>query len=368
MCTRYSLRMHLAVSTLLACGFVVSSGLADAQTGATTPKTIYDVAPPQQVPSAEPPKNLREIAPPTGARALTHSEGESTIHILPPPSVIAAQAKALAAPTPLLYHAGGPIMRTATIYAIYWLPKKLQNGSPTSMSPAYQDLQSRHLRDYPAHGIDNNNTQYSETIAGKTTFIENVGRLADTYVDHSPYPASGCNDAQTPGNCLTDAQVQVEIKNVVHHEHWETGLGHIVFLFTSKGEGSCFGATSPVCAYTWYCAYHGFIPGPKPIIYANMPYGDTSVCQLPGTPSPNSDPIADTVITAASHELTEAVTDPLLNAWFTAGGEEIGDLCAYNYGTNTWDSGNANQMWNGHFYELQQEYDNHTNACVQVGP
>jgi hypothetical protein len=70
----------------------------------------------------------------------------------------------------------------------------------------------------------------------------------------------------------------------------------------------------------------------------------------------------------ATHELTEALTDPELNAWFSAQGNEIGDLCAYNYGTNTWDSGNANQMWYGHFYEIQQEYDNHVTGCVQVGP
>jgi hypothetical protein len=77
---------------------------------------------------------------------------------------------------------------------------------------------------------------------------------------------------------------------------------------------------------------------------------------------------ADTAATAASHELTEAITDPLLNAWFTSTGEEIGDLCAFNYGVNTWDRGKANQSWNGHFYELQQEYDNHNGSCVQVGP
>jgi hypothetical protein len=25
-------------------------------------------------------------------------------------------------------------------------------------------------------------------------------------------------------------------------------------------------------------------------------------------------------------------------------------------------------MWNGRFYELQMEFDNHTGSCVQVGP
>ena len=70
-----------------------------------------------------------------------------------------------------------------------------------------------------------------------------------------------------------------------------------------------------------------------------------------------------------SHEVSEAVTDPEPNSgWTTAAGSEIGDLCAYIYGTNSYDSGLANQEWNGHFYEVQTEWDNHKNGCVQVGP
>jgi len=368
-------RFTRALTEFLIFGLVTAAAwAAEPPQAATSPTTILTVAPPQFVPKAEAAMELKAVTPAAGAPVLTHSAGKSTIHILPPPPIATAHAKKLlsAAPTPaaplLLYHAGGAVMRTATIYAIFWSPSKLQNGAPTSIPASYRDLQNRHLRDYPAHGIDDNNTQYSETISGVTRYVENIGHLRDTYIDHAPYPASGCTDPQTPGNCLTDAQIQAEIERVVMHEHWERGLEHIVFMFTSSGEGSCFAASSTVCAYTFYCAYHGFIPGTKPIIYANMPYGDPAVCQIPGTPSPNSDPIADTTATATSHELTESITDPLLNAWFTAGGAEIGDLCAYNYGTNTWDGGQANQMWNGHFYELQQEYDNHTASCVQVGP
>jgi hypothetical protein len=33
------------------------------------------------------------------------------------------------------------------------------------------------------------------------------------------------------------------------------------------------------------------------------------------------------------HELSEAVTDPDISAWYTKNGQENGDLCNYNYGT-----------------------------------
>jgi hypothetical protein len=186
-------------------------------------------------------------------------------------------------------------------------------------------------------------------------------------VDTAPLPPSGCTDTATPGNCISDTQIRAEIQKVMNLNKWTGGIDKIFFLFTSSGEGSCFDNSSS-CAYTAYCAYHGFVGGSTPIIYANIPYGNTNVCQIANTPSPNGDPVADTAATALSHEFTEAITDPLLNAWFTAQGEEIGDLCAYIYGPNTWDGGKANQMWNGNFYELQQEYDNHTNACVDIGP
>jgi len=190
--------------------------------------------------------------------------------------------------------------------------------------------------------------------------------LGGFYVDTRAYPASGCNDSFTPGNCLSDIQIQREVKHVMALTGWTAGLNHIFLVFTSSGEGSCIGGA---CAYTSYCAYHGFFTTTSStVIYTNQPYADLTKCQLPGAPSPNGDPYGDATASIVSHELTESITDPLINAWYTAQGNEIGDLCAYNYGTPTWDLGNANEVWNGDPYLLQQEFDNHLSGCVQVGP
>jgi hypothetical protein len=297
---------------------------------------------------------------------LTLVSAGSSIHILPTVDVAPLLGTD---PGPLLYHSGGVVMQSSvSTFAIFWVPSTLQNGNPTSMSTHYQSVQKNMLGDYAAHGIDNNNTQYYQIVGSLKTFIQNKGGLGGFFVDTAAYPASGCSDSATPGNCITDAQVHAEIQKVMTTKGWTGGLNKMFLLFTSSGEGSCFDSSSTTCAYVQYCAYHGFISGTTPIIYSNEPYGDTSVCQAAGVPSPNGDPVADAAATAASHELTEATTDPELNAWFTAQGNEIGDLCAYNYGTNAWDSSKANQMWNGRFYELQMEFDNHVSGCVQVGP
>ena len=210
-------------------------------------------------------------------------------------------------PSPaLIYHSGGVVMTgSLKFFGIFWIPAHLQNGGSTTLPSHYQNVLQNLLHDYPAHGIDNNNTQYYQTISGVTTYLQNAGELGGLYVDTNPYPASGCNDPDTPGNCVSDAQIQAEIQRVMTLKGWAGGISHMFLLFTSSGEGSCNGTS---CAYTDYCAYHGYINGSTPIIYGNEPFGNPTNCQEPGTPSPNNDPDADTAATAASHEMTEAIS------------------------------------------------------------
>lgn len=320
---------------------------------------------------------------------LTSITGEQGVHFMPPPKIAAqkaAEREALGvlqqgSGTPALTYHGGPVMTSATTYAIFWAPASLQNGASTSLPASYQNIQTALLQMYPGHGIDNNNTQYYMTSGTGfirfTNFIQNSGGLGGTYVDTSAYPASGCYDSVTPGNCLSDAQIQAEVQKVMALKGWTGGLNHMFFVYTSSGEGSC---ASFGCAYTSYCAYHSyFTQGSTPVVYGNEPYAAAGYCQAGS--SPNGDSAGDAAASITSHELTEAITDPELNAWYSSTGDEIGDLCAWNYGSNTWASGKANEYWPisysniyliGHFpitsFELQQEYDNHTAGCVQVGP
>jgi hypothetical protein len=341
---------------------------------------LLDVAVAQTLPPAAPVHNLSEIKPLPGAPNLNPTSRGRTAHIMPTVQGARALAKARAlaplAGGPLAYR-GGPVMQRAKLYAIFWIPAALQNGGTTGMSVAYQNLQTRLLADYTGHGIDNINTQYYQIVGATTTYIQNAAGvslasgLAGFTVDNAPYPASGCSDTATPGNCITDAQIQAEIQRVMALKGWTSGPNKMFLLYTSNGEGSCFDSSSTICAYTDYCAYHSYIGTSPPIIYANMPFADLNVCQNPGQPSPNGHASADAVMSIASHEISEAITDPLLTAWFDSSGNENGDLCNFDYGVNTWTSlapNDANQMWNGNFYELQQEWDNHAGGCVQLGP
>ncbi|HZZ59720.1 MAG TPA: hypothetical protein VFE63_00905 [Roseiarcus sp.] len=302
---------------------------------------------------------------------FTDARGHS-VHVLPTVPMSAAVRAAAAASGALLYHSGGPIMQKIEIYNIFWVPPTLQNGTAASLPSYYAGVMNNLGKDYAGHTVSSNNTQYYQIIGSKT-FVSGLSLLANanesfggSFTDTSAYPPSDCTDSVTPGNCIIDTDIQKEVQKVITAQGWKTGLNEIFNVYTAVGEGSCFDSTSGSCSYTQYCAYHGSIgSGSSSIVYSNEPYAAATGCQASVFPN-HAD--SDSAASVTSHEITESITDPNLDAWYTSGGSEIGDLCAWNYGTNAYDSGKANQQWNGRFYEIQMMYDNHTASCVQDGP
>jgi hypothetical protein len=256
------------------------------------------------------------------------------------------------------------------VYAIFWGPSLLQNGGSTGFSANYGLPTLIATAWLQSHGLMNIATQYFQTINSTTTYFQNTGGLQTFVVDSGAYPASGCSDLLTPGNCITDAQIRAKIQAVMTAQGWTPAPDRIFVLFTSSGEGSCIDNTSQSCAYTQYCGYHSsFSLGGQNVLYVNVPYGNANRCQAVGQTTPN-DPDGDLAANTATHEIMETATNPLGNAWFGSSGAEIGDLCGFIFGTNTWGSGAGagNQMWNGVIMEVQEEFDNHFGDCVQVGP
>jgi hypothetical protein len=283
------------------------------------------------------------------------------IHIAPAFGIAPTVGIAPGADSNLMYWGGPTMHTTSTTYAIFWEPPKLQDGALTSVSPTYNSLISRYFQDVGSNELYGINTQYFDG----TAHILNHSTFGGSWVDTSAYPASTCNDAATPGNCLTDAQLQAEVTKAVQTNGWTAGPDHMFSVFTSAGEGSCAGAVE--CAFTTYCAYHSFFTlNGQTAIYTVQPYTQSSSsCLVPS--SPNNDVAADSTINALSHEHMEAVTDPQLNAWYDATQHEIGDKCAWSFGTPSLNGGTANIQWNSHYYLLQQEWNNNIGAC-SLGP
>jgi PKD repeat protein len=201
------------------------------------------------------------------------------------------------------------------------------------------------------------NAAYNSTFAGSV-------------VVNDPYPASGCTDTDPDTSvCLTDAQIQAEVNQVVAANGLPRGLGDIYFVMTPQGVGGCFGPTAGSgCAYSYYCAYHSsFGSGAGETLYANQPYADVPGCDSGQRPNGGG---ADSTVNLISHEHNETITDPRGDAWFASTGDENGDKCLLDFGTalGSTGSGQYNQLINGGHYYLQREWSNASHSCVLTMP
>jgi hypothetical protein len=257
----------------------------------------------------------------------------------------------------LTYH-GGPVMRSNTTFAIYWSP----TGS--TWQRGYRRSINRYFGDVAADSGGTQNVYSTETqYYDSNGSIKYRSTFAGSYLDDAPFPANGCPAYGGMSVCLTDTQLIAEVHRVTALLGLPEDGRHSYFLFTPKSVGSCFDETGSVCAFTYYCAYHGFDDS---LLYANQPYAETvdSACGLDG-PTTND---ADATINTASHEHREMINDPYLTAWYDNKGYEGSDKCAWTFGTTTsTTNGPYNQTINGNHYLLQQEWSNATRGCVQHG-
>lgn len=236
----------------------------------------------------------------------------------------------------LIYN-GGPVMSgTTKAYAIFWEPTG-------NVSTNYNSLIQRYLNDIGGSPLYQINNQYTQTGGG---FPSN-STLAGSWVDSQAYPESP----------LIDTDIQNEVTHAQQINSWSPDIDSIFFVFTQRGQNLCFDAGQTQCATNTFCAYHD-VYGNNNTIYAAMPYAASFSCN-PGS-SPNSDD-ADQTINVASHEQMEAATDPHLDAWVDSLGYEIGDKCAWLFGSL--DGQGADVVWNSNPYIVQQEWDNNTSSC-----
>jgi len=256
----------------------------------------------------------------------------------------------------LIYH-GGPTMTTNKTYAIYWAP------SGYSFNPGYTSTIDQYFGDV-AHDSGMSSNVYA--VATQYSGIQYNSTFGGSVADTNPYPTSGCPLYEGDiSKCLTDAQLIAEIDNQISANGWTRNGTNQFFMFTPSGVGSCFDSLgNQGCAYTAYCAYHGYTPSGA--IYANQPYAGHSGCdegQYPNGATSKADP----TINVVSHEHNEAITDPQLNAWYDSAGYENGDKCAWIFGPLSGSSGSEyNQTINGHNYFLQEEWSNDGSVCLQT--
>jgi hypothetical protein len=277
-----------------------------------------------------------------------------------------------------LIYWGGPVMRTNKTYAIYWSPSNVTN----SLSSTYQSIINGFFGNVAAasgatdsvYGVD---TQYSDgtgPIAYSSSF--NGSTVVTSPVPNNPACLSQYQSQHlTVSGCAFDSDIENIVKSAVASNGWTADPNSLFFVFTPRNMGSCWSTSGNVCAFNYYCAYHSdFEIGSTEYLYADQPYVDTSGVYSSGAQycdegqHPNGD-YADGTLNVTSHEHNEAITDPLGTAWYDQQGNEIGDKCAWTFGTVQGPNGaEYNQTINGAHYFLQQEWSNASGGCVLSPP
>jgi PKD domain-containing protein len=269
----------------------------------------------------------------------------------------------------LLGYSGGPVLHSTNTFAIYWDPTSTSypSGYPQSTRMSLNEF----LQDV---GADSGRTSNLFAVDGQYTDATGRASYASTfrgsYTDFNPFPSAGCTDSNSSGNlCLTVAQLQTELQNLIARQGLPLGLSNAYVLMTPPSVVVCTDASGSNCSggngmsvnagtQPGFCAYHAFVGS------GTAPYGDTSPyaaipfpgsqpkscqadsqgvdssqpwIQLPNEQKqqqpvePNQNTVypdyADVLIDNVAHELNGMMTDPLLNAWHDPIGQEAPDKC-----------------------------------------
>ena len=284
-----------------------------------------------------------------------------------PTSAYSEQAMPAQIQNQRLPYEGGRVLHSNRTHLIFWQPA----GSGLAFDAGYVQLVENFLTDVAA---DSHKTTNTYAVSGQYADAQGLAAYNSTYggavIDTDPLPPNGCTEPPNTGPgwtvCLTDAQLESELQNVITANHLPTTNHDIFFLLTPDGFGSCTDSTSSSCALggsaTGYCGYHSETP--NGILYAVIPYNAVPGHCQSSNPRPNSN-AADPAISTISHEHNETVTDPDGNAWIDSQGYEEADLCLTNFGPAI--GGSGDRAWNesihgGHFF-LQELWSDADNAC-----
>jgi hypothetical protein len=263
------------------------------------------------------------------------------------------------------YH-GGPVLHSSGVFTIFWVPSgyTLPHGYAQTVRQYFTDVAHDSFLPSNVFSVD---TQYYDVTNGVKRFASYSVVDRGWNVDTHGYPTGGCPnyvlDSRAGSKskaCLTDAQLQSEIKLVIAAHSLSTGFGNEYFVFTPPGVATCTSSKprqsgdcfDPI-QQDGYCGYH-----------SHLSFGGTGVCW--SGQSPNGD-AADAVVSTASHEQNESITDPLDTGWFDRAGNEVADKCHLMFGPaiSSTSTGLYNEKINGHGYWLQEVWSDRARACVQ---
>jgi len=164
--------------------------------------------------------------------------------------------------------------------------------------------------------------------------------VAGKAIGHGSLIGSKVITTSAPVGSVTDTTVRARLKAWISaHTVPANTPNTLYFIYLDPGIVSIMGGSKSCSSY---CGYHDAV---GKVFYAVMPYPSCSGC-LGGLAA------FDALTGTSSHELCEAITDPVPGAgWYDNHNGEIGDICAWSF-----------KKVAG--YTVQLEWSNVQNKCV----
>jgi hypothetical protein len=227
---------------------------------------------------------------------------------------------AVAAPAPRLTYRGGPLLTAVEVFTAFWGSWwRAGDGAAlaSELNVFFDDIVASELVD-----------QLDEYSAGAQT-IGHGSHLGTTTISE---PALGA--------MISDLQVQAMLEQL-------TGAGTLpaqaantlYFVYLPPNVPVAMGGSRSCQAF---CGYHNATA--SALYYAVLPYPGCNGCA-------SGLALFDALTSSSSHELCEAITDPVPGAgWYDDQHGEIGDICAWQ----------TRRLGN---YTVQLEWSNRQNAC-----
>jgi len=206
--------------------------------------------------------------------------------------------------SPNLVNHGGPILTASAVQAIYW---GTQWGNGSFVGDKQSGLDSFY-NGWSGSNYSKTTTEYSSSngkVSGNVTYNGNV-------VDTSAGPTSPPSTAQIVGEVQKLVNNHV-ITNVVANGYYP------VYVDLKRGNAG-------------YCAWHdtGSVSGVQVQVAFFFNLDNDAGCN-PGDTTPGRSEGLAALANVSGHELSEAETDPHLNAWYDRQGYENADKCAWHF-------------------------------------
>jgi hypothetical protein len=239
-----------------------------------------------------------------------------------PIRIVPLRDYALAAPitAPKLTYRGGPLLSSVQVFNFFW-----GTAWQGTEAPLVQEI-NQFFDFVLTSPLMNQLAEYS--VAG--TSIGSGSRTGAVILSTDPPSSIADADIQQliQQELSSDAAVPQPTPNSLYYVFLPPGV-----TVALGGDASCSN----------FCGYHSDINGS--IFYAVMPYPDCSGCT-------GSLAVLDALTSTTSHELCEAITDPVPGqGWYDDQNGEIGDICAWK--TKRLGS-----------YTVQLEWSNRAGQCV----